>query len=101
METKVDIAKGNYVFMNYTFQSPEDDDGDDLPFVAKHKGNFGVNVHYWKYLNTNLSTFVSGSRSREEDDTREDLPAYALLIFLLSGRNFSRPWRCTGRCITC
>jgi len=77
METKVDIAKGNYVFMNYTFQSPEGDDGEDLPFVAKHKGNFGVNVHYWKYLNTNLSTFVSGSRSREAANTREDLPAYA------------------------
>ncbi|HEY4482209.1 MAG TPA: TonB-dependent receptor, partial [Candidatus Brocadiaceae bacterium] len=71
METKVDITKGNYVFMNYTFQSPEDDDGDKLPFVAKHKGNFGVNVHYWKYINTNLSAFVSGSRSREEDDTRD------------------------------
>ena len=41
METKVDIAKGNYVFMNYTFQDTEDDDGDDLPFVARHKGNLG------------------------------------------------------------
>ena len=88
METKVDITKGNYVFMNYTFQSPEDDDGDDLPFVAKHKGNFGVNIHYWKYLNTNLSAFVSGPRSREEDDTRDDLPAYTLLNLSVIGREF-------------
>ena len=88
METKIDITKGNYVFMNYTFQSPEDDDGDDLPFVAKHKGNFGVNVHYWKYINTNLSAFVSGSRSREEDDTRDDLPAYTLLNLSVIGKEF-------------
>ena len=29
METKVDITKGNYVFMNYTFQNPEDNHGND------------------------------------------------------------------------
>ena len=88
METKIDITKGNYVFMNYTFQNPENDDGDDLPFVAKHKGNFGINVHYWKYLNTNLSAFVSGKRSREEDDSRDDLPAYALLNLSVIGKEF-------------
>jgi len=88
METKVDIAKGNYVFMNYTFQDPKDDDGDDLPFVARHKGNLGVNVHYWKYINTNMSTFVSGRRSREEDDTRNDLSAYALLNLSVIGKEF-------------
>ena len=96
METKVDITKGNYVFMNYTFQSPEDDNGDDLPFVAKHKGNFGVNVHYWKYVNTNLSTFVSGRRFREEDDTRDDLPAYALLNLSVIGKEFFKTMEVYG-----
>ena len=96
METKVDIAKGNYVFMNYTFQDTEDDDGDDLPFVAKHKGNFGVNVHYWKYINTNLSTFVSGKRFREEDDTRGDMPAYALLNLSVIGKEFFKTMEVYG-----
>src|SRR3989339_32792 len=96
METKVDIAKGNYVFMNYTFQDTKDDDGDDLPFVAKHKGNFGVNVRYWKYVNTNLSTFVSGRRSREEDDTRDDLPAYALLNLSVIGKEFFKTMEVYG-----
>ncbi len=96
METKVDIAKGNYVFMNYTFQDTKDDDGDDLPFVAKHKGNFGVNVHYWKYLNTNLSAFVSGPRSREEDDTRSDLPAYTLLNLSVIGKEFFKTMEVYG-----
>ncbi len=95
-ETKVDIAKGNYVFMNYTFQNPEDDDGDDLPFVAKQKGNFGVNVHYWKYLNTNVSTFVSGRRSREAGDTRDDLPAYALLNLSVIGKEFFKTMEVQG-----
>ncbi|MCR4319626.1 MAG: TonB-dependent receptor, partial [Candidatus Brocadiaceae bacterium] len=96
METKVDITKGNYVFMNYTFQSSEDDNGDDLPFVAKHKGNFGINVHYWKYLNTNLSAFVSGKRSREADDTRDDLPAYTLLNLSVIGKEFFKTMEVSG-----
>ncbi len=96
METRVDLTKGNYIFMNYTFQEPEDDDGDDLPFVAKHKGNFGVNVRPWKYINTNISTFVSGSRSREEDDTRNDLPAYALINLSVIGKEFFRTMEIQG-----
>ena len=96
METKVDIAKGNYVFMNYTFQDTKDDDGDDLPFVARHKGNFGVNVNYWKYINANLSTFVSGRRSREDGDTRDALPAYALLNLSIIGKEFFKTMEVYG-----
>lgn len=96
METKVDIMKGNYVFMNYTFQHPEDDNGNDLPFVAQHKGNFGVNVHYWKYINTNLNTFISGSRSREVGDTRDDLPSYALLNLSVIGKEFFKTMEIQG-----
>ena len=37
-ETKVDITKGNYVFMNYTYQNTDDSDGDaPLPFIANLK----------------------------------------------------------------
>ena len=88
METKIDICKNNYVFMNYSFQNPEDNHGNDLPFVTQHKGNFGVNAHYWKYINTNLSTFVSGTRSREVGDSRDDLPAYALINLSIIGKEF-------------
>ncbi|MEP9412260.1 MAG: hypothetical protein HRF42_12855 [Candidatus Brocadia sp.] len=45
-ETKTDIAKGNYVFMSYTFQNPEDNRGNDLLFTSQHYGDFGVNAHY-------------------------------------------------------
>ncbi|GAB62048.1 TonB-dependent receptor [Candidatus Jettenia caeni] len=96
METKVDIYKDNYIFMNYTFQNPEDDNGNDLPFVAQHKGNFGVNVHYWNYINTNLYTFVSGKRSREDGDHRDDLPAYALLNLSVIGKKFFKTMQIQG-----
>ena len=96
METKLDIYKDNYVFMNYTFQNPEDNRGNDLPFVAEHYGNFGVNVHYPKYINTNLSTFVSGTRSREEDDDRDVLPAYALLNLSIIAKEFFKTMEVQG-----
>ncbi len=96
METRVNIVKDNYVFMNYTFQNPEDNRGNDLPFVAQHKGNFGVNVHSWKYINTNLSTFVSGTRSREEGDDRNNLPAYALLNLSLIAKEFFKTMEIQG-----
>ncbi|MBI2447402.1 MAG: TonB-dependent receptor [Candidatus Omnitrophica bacterium] len=96
METKVDIIKDNYIFMNYTFQDPRDNHGNDLPFVAQHYGNFGVNVHYWKYINTNMSTFVSGRRSREEGDDRDDLPAYALLNLSVIGKEFFKTMEIQG-----
>lgn len=96
METRVDIIKDSYIFMNYTFQNPEDNHGNDLPFVAEHYGNFGVNVHYPKYINTNISTFVSGPRSREADDTRDDLPAYALVNLSIIGKNFFKTMEVQG-----
>lgn len=95
-ETKVNIMKESYVFMNYTFQNPEDDNGDDLPFVAQHKGNFGVNVHYWKYINTNVNTFISGPRSREVGDTRDDMPSYALLNLSVIGKEFFKTMEIQG-----
>ena len=96
MDTRVNIVNDNYVFMNYTFQNPEGNRGNDLPFVAKHYGNFGVNVHYPKYINTNLSTFVSGTRSREDDDPRDDLPAYALLNLSVIAKEFFKTMEVQG-----
>ena len=82
--------------MNYTFQNPEDNRGNDLPFVAQHKGNFGVNAHCWKYVNTNLSAFFSGRRYRAEDDLRDDLPSYALLNLSVIGKEFFKTMEVQG-----
>ena len=96
METKVDITKGSYIFMNYTFQDTEDDDGHNLPFVAKHHGNFGINIHYPKYLNTNLYTFITGERSREPEDMRDDLPGFALLNLSVTVKGFFKTMEIQG-----
>ncbi|MCF6154553.1 MAG: TonB-dependent receptor [Candidatus Brocadia sp.] len=96
METRVEIMKDNYIFMNYTFQNPEDNRGNDLPSTAQHYCNFGVNAHYWKYINTNISTFVSGKRSREAGDPREDLPAYALVNLSVIGKEFFKTMEVQG-----
>ncbi|MCF6149149.1 MAG: TonB-dependent receptor [Candidatus Kuenenia sp.] len=87
-ESRINFTKNNYLFMNYTFQDPNDENGKNLPFVTKHKGNFGVNMQPWKYINTNLSTFFSGKRYREEGDSRDDLPSYALLNLSLIAKDF-------------
>jgi len=95
-ETRIDIGKGNYVFFNYTYQDPEDDQGNELPFVAKHKGNVGINLRPWKYVNINLNTFVSGKRYRESDDSRDDMPAYALVNLSLIGKEFFNTMKVQG-----
>ncbi|MEP9410730.1 MAG: TonB-dependent receptor [Candidatus Brocadia sp.] len=84
--------------MNYAFKNAENDDGNDLGGVAQHTGNFGVNVHYWKYINANLSTFVSGRRFREDDpmEDRDDLPAFALLNLSIIAKEFFKAMEIQG-----
>ncbi|KHE93254.1 MAG: TonB-dependent receptor [Candidatus Scalindua brodae] len=88
-ELKADWGNDNYAYANYTFQNAEETSNRErLAFVPVHKANFGVNVGFWKYANANLNTFVSGSRTREDGDTRRKLPSYALSNFTLIGKNF-------------
>lgn len=95
METRIDISKGNYVFMNYTFQDAQDNDG-NLPFSAKHKGNIGFNAQPWKYLNVNTSTFVSGKRYREDGDSRDDMPSFSLVNLSLTAKEFFKTMEIQG-----
>ncbi|MDQ1271620.1 MAG: hypothetical protein QG591_250 [Planctomycetota bacterium] len=97
-ETKVDIAKGTYLFMNYSFKDTENDKGNDLGGIAQHTGNFGVNVRSWKYINTNLSAFFSGKRSRDDDpeEYRDDLPSYAVLNLSILARDFFKTMEVQG-----
>ncbi len=89
-ETKIDFGDKVNAFMNYTFLDAQDAEGNNMPFAAKHKGNFGVNVEYPKYINTNLNAFVSGKRYRKTGDSRNGngMPSYALLNLSVTGKNF-------------
>ena len=88
-ELKADFGNDNYAYANYTFQDAEETrDRNRLPDAPIHKANLGVNVGFWKYVNANIHTFISGPRTRENGDTRRDLPSYALVNLTLIGRKF-------------
>lgn len=88
-ELKANLWKGSYVFGNYTYLDAEAK-GDPEPDVPKHKGNVGINVGMWKYLNANLHTFISDDRARGEADPRDDSPGYAILNLTLIAKEFFR-----------
>ena len=88
-ELKADWGNDNYAYANYTFQDAEETRmRNRMAFVPVHKANFGINVGFWKYVNANLNTFVSGPRPREDGDTRRDLPSYTLSNITLIAKNF-------------
>ena len=73
------------VWLNVTAKQTLDNALPDTPFHD-----------VWKYINTNLSTFVSGRRSREEGDNRDDLPAYALPNLSVIGKEFFKTMEIQG-----
>ncbi len=98
VESKIDFGDKVNTFMNYTFLDAQDSFGNNMPFVSKHKGNFGVNVEYPKYINTNLNAFVSGKRYRQAGDSRNDngMPSYAVFNLSVIGKNFFNTMKIQG-----
>ncbi|MCF6148102.1 MAG: TonB-dependent receptor [Candidatus Kuenenia sp.] len=96
VETKIYIFRGNYVYMNYTFQDTNDDEGREIQYTEKHKGNFGVNINYPKYINTNLNMYFNGKRKRPHDDSRSDLPSYTLLNLSFIAKEFIKTMEIQG-----
>lgn len=90
-EIKKDFKKDAYIYTNYTYQWPKDDEtGKRLPDVPTHKGNLGGNVGLTKYLNANLNIFASWERPRVDGDPRDAVPAYALVDLTFIAKNFYR-----------
>ncbi len=88
-EIKADFGNDNYAYANYTYQDAEETrHRGRLPNVPIHKANFGINMGLGKYVNTNINTFITGRRPRENGDTRSDLPSHALVNLSLIGKNF-------------
>ena len=88
-EVRADFGNDNYIFANYSYQDAKDTmNRNRLPDVPEHKGNIGVNIGFWKYLNANMHTFISGRRPRKNGDTRSDIASYALVNLTLIGKNF-------------
>lgn len=88
-EIKSELGRDSYMYANYTYQDPKDKDTDKrLPDVPNHKGNIGANIGLTRYLNANSNIFIVGERPRTEGDTRNALPAYALVDLTLIAKNF-------------
>ena len=95
-EAKFNISEKINAFMNYTYLDAENEDGRSMPNVAKHKGNIGCNIKYPRYINTNLSAFASGKRSREAGDSRDDVSSYALLNLSVIAKEFFKTMEVQG-----
>lgn len=82
------MAPGSYLWGNYSFVSPEiDGSSQKEPEVPFHKGNIGINIGLWKYLDANLHTFVIGSRNRAAGDARDAAPGYSVTNLHLLSRD--------------
>jgi len=95
-ELKADFGNNNYFYANYTYQDAEETSTRSrLADVPIHKANFGINIDFWKYVNANLHTFISGPRPRQsgpdsvkDGDTRADLPSHTVVDLTFVGKNF-------------
>ncbi len=61
---------------NYSFIHIEDEDGDDLPFVANHLANVMLFKQWNREIHSGSTLRYVGKRTRESADTRADLKSY-------------------------
>ena len=88
-EFAYDFGNDAYGYINYCYQHPTNGEtGQRLPEVPNHKVNALVNYSPWKYLNANVGVSWIGKRPRDNNDTRQDLPAATLVDLTLIVRNF-------------
>ncbi|MBI4745917.1 MAG: TonB-dependent receptor [Deltaproteobacteria bacterium] len=88
-EMKREFDKDAYYYINYTWQDAKDKDTNQrIQDVPMHKGNIGGNIKLFMYLYANANVFVSGERTRAAGDTRDPLPAYALVDLTLIAKDF-------------
>jgi iron complex outermembrane receptor protein len=85
---KSEYSKDTYIMANYSFANPEDEDGMDLPDISKYKFNVVLNTYLFKYLNGNATVLFRGSKKREDDDPRDDIPPHCRVNLNLLAHNF-------------
>jgi iron complex outermembrane receptor protein len=89
VEAKRRFGFGAEGYANYTYQKTEDAETHrEIPEVAAHKGNVGVDFSPVKYLNVNANLFIIGKKPRVPGDPRKDAPGYALLDLTLIAKEF-------------
>ena len=90
-ELKREFNKDDYCYVNYTYQDARDRDTNRrIQDVPMHKGNIGGNIKLFMYLHANANVLVSGERTRAAEDTRDPMPAYALVDTTLIVKDFHK-----------
>lgn len=88
-EVRKEFKKDDFLYLNYVYQWPEDEEtGTRLPDVPNQRGNIGGNMGLTRYLNVNSNIFLSSERPRSAGDTRDSIPAYALVDLTIIAKNF-------------
>jgi len=88
-ETKYNLNRGSYILANYTYLKAEDKiSNEDLPDLAKHKGNIIFNYRINRYINSFNHIFLKGKTNRAVGDTRDDVNGYALFNTSFIVNNF-------------
>jgi len=87
------ILSGNYSSddfwkLTYTYQDPEDGNGNSLPDVPKHRATASINLGLNDYLTAHTDILWTGSRSRQAGDSRPELGSYTLVNMALTAENF-------------
>lgn len=95
-ELTCNFGKNRYGYLNASYQNSEDNEGQDLPYVADWMGNVGYNHEFWGKLNTNINVFWIGERTRLEGDTRDEASSATLVDITLILRNFYKKFEIKG-----
>lgn len=87
------ILAGNYSYkdfwkLTYTYQDPEDDNGNGLPYVPKHRATANFNYGFNDYLTFHADVLWTGSRPRQSGDSRPDIDSYTVLNLCITAGNF-------------
>jgi len=87
------ILSGNYSYndfwkLTYTYQNPEDGDGNSLPDVPKHRATASINIGLNDYLTAHTDVLWTGSRQRQSGDSRAEVDSHTVVNMALTVENF-------------
>lgn len=80
-ECKLDVGKGRYLSMNYTYQDAKNLDTGERPYnVPRHKGNVMLKARLSRHLNAYADLLFQEGFTRQPGDSRQDdNPGFAVV----------------------
>ncbi len=89
LELRFNFDSNTYVGMNYTYQDSENQDtGERLWNLPRHKGTVMGNVDFWEYFNFYADFVFAADFSRQEGDPRDDVSDFGVINTSLIAKEF-------------